>query len=243
VPIKVSANELLALLRRLFEQVSRQQDDYNHVAESIVWLEMRGLPGMASMMGCLPKLHACEIHRVPAAGNEAIVKDYDAGGNSLITTACSMVDAALAAATTSNSFHATVHSCTQQLAIIPELCRYGRQGYSAMAWWRDETDGRVHVAMSTAANANPDYWQLPGEMAEQVSSHTLMLECSTDPDSLHANVPDVSPTFSATQFAEQHQSCLLNGIEIDAEHYRLCCELADKILVESTDVSRGGAGE
>ena len=233
---------MIALLKRTFEQLSRQQDDYSYVAEAIVWLEMRGLPGLESVIDCLPELHACELRRAEPTANETLIKEYDAGNNSLLTTANSVVDAAIAGATNAATFHATVHNCTQQFAIVPELCRYSREGHAALAWWRDEA-ADVHVVMSTASTPNPDYWQLPGETAKQLDQRTLMLECSTDAELLRANIPEARATISSGDFAERHEFCLLNGIEIDAQHYRLCCEVADKILVESTDASRDGAGE
>ncbi|MGI9271974.1 MAG: hypothetical protein ACR2QT_09370 [Woeseiaceae bacterium] len=250
--IKVSRNELLALFKRVFEQASQQQNDYSYSAEAVVWLELRGLAGVEAAVQALPILQSGRLQRTETRSDDALHAQLDASGCSLLTAASAVGDAAIAATQATSPYFATIENGEQYIAIVPELCRLSQLGRSALAWWPDIENDCVYVVQASDSNPHPVWRQIQIADADKAQEPKLRMAVATDANVLLAKINDTAVkeavedahvAITVDEFAARFESCMSDGIEIDEQIYRQCCAVADKVLVESTEQSRGGAGE
>lgn len=250
--IKVSINELSALLKRTFEAVYSRHRDYEDTAKLVLWLETHCLHGIATLKIALPELEKTDSPKIALLTDDPERCIIDAGGRSLFDLANIATDITIANCSAVGYCHCSIISSLQQNVILPCLARYGSQGFAAAAWWYDEADGHLHFARIRPEQVLPDYTIVTIDNKRKSNRHNLELICCTDESRLikklagHVALADKDSgrtEIPATELAQRFETNLNDGISLADEDYQRLCNVADRVLVEATAKSRHGAGE
>jgi len=248
VHINVSLNELTSVLKRLFEHLSDVNYDYGAGADAVVWLEVHGFAGISSLESVIEGLLAKSHVPTEIVSGEADNFEINAGGQTLFAIAPVAIDLGISMLSRSSPFRISIENATNPLALIPGIHRVCSLSASIVAWWRDTEGSIFHVVQSGASGEYPQYqrFKLDGDSTHARAHVTVV--CSSEAEDLGELLPDTASlecieSVTASEFIERHAQVLAAGIEIDASSFNSLCEIADQVLVESTDTSRSGAGE
>lgn len=247
--LRLSRNELLALLRRVFEALFAKSCDYEALAEQIVWLECHGLGGLDLLHDCLAPLDREEHHGerllLDACLAQGALIDLDADGESLICFGDLLADVAIARCARHETCKVEITNLREGQAIVPQIHRMAMAGRFAAARVTNRKSGKSWYAQVTGSSPLPELygWDGAKDCGERVA---LSLVCSANEQALLSAIMDLypnwpEPTMSAGQLARNYRDCLNNGVlvrDLTALH-----AIADRVLVEATEESRRGAGE
>lgn len=247
--LTLSRNELLALLRRVFEALYGKSCDYEAMAEQIVWLECHGLGGLDLLRTCLTRLDQEErpvdgILIVPfAEGGSSI--NVDAGGASLLCIGDLLADLLISRCAEQDRCKIEIADLLEGQAIVPQLSRMARAGCLAAGRITNLDDGTRWYAHVSGSSHLPvlSGWEGARDCGERVS---LSMLCSTNEDSLRQAMTALDPnwpepTISPGELANSYSDSLDKGITVgDLAAFNA---IADRVLVEATEESRRGAGE
>jgi hypothetical protein len=246
--INVSRNELTSVLKRLFEHLSDVNYDYGVCADSVVWLEAHGFAGIRSLESVLERLLAKSHVPTEIVSGEFDHFEINAGGQTLFAIAPVAVDLGISMLSRSTLFRISIENAANPLALIPGVHRACRLSASMAAWWRDSEESILHLVQGGANGEYPQYQRFKlGDDAIHSRAHVTVI-CSSDAEGLGDLLPDTASferieCVTANEFAERHARTLESGIEIETSSFDNLCEVANRVLVESTDTSRSGAGE
>lgn len=246
--INVSQNELTAVLKRLFEHLGDANYDYGACADSVTWLEAHGFAGIRSLEAVLERLLAKNHVPTEIVSSESDHFAINAGGQTLFAIAPVAVDLGVSMLSRSTPFRITITNAVNPLAMIPGVHRARRYPGSIAAWWRAVDEPMLHLVHGGENCVYPEYqrFQLSDDDSQSAANVTLI--CSSESQDLRERLPDTTSLaridcMTASAFAERHAQILDAGIEVDKSSFEKLCEVADRVLVESTDTSRSGAGE
>ena len=172
----------------------------------------------------------------------------NAGGQTLFAIAPVAIDLGISMLARSTSFRISIENATNPLALIPGIHRVCVLSPSMAAWWREPEEPILHLVQSGAIGEYPQYQRFKlGDDAIDSGDHVTVI-CSSDAEGFGDLLPDTTSferidCVIASEFAERHARTLAAGIEVEASSFEKLCEVADRVLVESTDISRSGAGE
>lgn len=246
--INVSRNELTSVLKRLFEYLSDVNYDYGVCADSVVWLESHGFAGISSLESVLECLLAKSHVPTEIVSGESDHFKINAGGQTLFAIAPVAIDLGISMLARSTSFRISIENATNPLALIPGIHRVCVLSPSMAAWWRAPEEPILHLVQSGAIGEYPQYQRFKlGDDAIHSGDHVTVI-CSSDAEGFGDLLPDTTSfecidCVIASEFAERHARTLAAGIEVETSSFEKLCEVADRVLVESTDISRSGAGE
>ena len=246
----LSRNELYALLKRACEAHFGRACDYEAIAEQILWLECHGLSGVQLAQSCIEKVHSSDLQAIsPLIGTDTRNKAcLNAEGASLLCIADLLADFTISRAAADGFCCIELSNVHETPAILPQLTRIRQAGFVAALWVSDESAGTVAWARITPEASLPDLtgWE---NAPQRPQVATLTLVAAQDEKALsHAASaagaaggawpkPEVTP-----EMLEQcHNDCLSHGIPVD--DLGLLNEIADRILVETSEASRMGAGD
>ncbi len=245
----LSRNELLALLRRVFEAIFGKGRDYEAMAEQIVWLECHGLGGIDLLRECVTRLDSeaqlspAELEEVFASRGSRI--SLDAGSASLLCFGDMLADMLIARCNDEELCTLEVANLHDPLAILPQLHRMARAGRYPAVQVKDHGSGSRQFAHVSDENMLPALsgWE---ESAQSGGAASMIVLCAASDEALHSALrafdcawPEA--TIAPHQLAENYDNCLSNGIVVgDLNELNA---IADRVLVEATDESRRGAGE
>ncbi|MEH6358504.1 MAG: DUF3726 domain-containing protein [Pseudomonadales bacterium] len=249
--MKVSLNELTAAVKRALEGLGYSLGDYEDAADILIWMEMHGLQGLRELSRGLPYL--CKEECTPAGityedGNVAVVDTHGNGGLAYVELATGL---AYSNALKSGFSYVRMDHCHNRKMIIKSMVNYARRGMNCLAFWRNGSDPMVEYVVSIAAYAQyPDYLEYSASQLEKLDDkHSVSILCSQNFQMLQAFASGVLSedkasvtTISSEQMAANHSQALEQGIEIEPELWEELNSLTERILVESTDASRAGAG-
>ncbi|MFN2099657.1 DUF3726 domain-containing protein [Altererythrobacter sp. MF3-039] len=245
----LSRNELLALLRRVFEAIFGKSCDYEAMAEQIAWLECHGLGGFDLLCACLNRLdneeHPSDGLLIEASSADSVVNDLDAGGASLLCFGDVLADLLVARCADRESCRVKIANLREGQAIIPQLHRMALAGRFAAARITNPSNGTswyAHVSSSAFLPVLSGF-QETKDCGALVS---LNVVCAANEHALQEAMNSLDPqwpepTITPGQLADCNADCLRNGIPVS--DLAALNAVADRILVEATEDSRRGAGE
>ncbi|ANU06436.1 hypothetical protein A6F65_00108 [Paraurantiacibacter namhicola] len=248
-PLILSRNELLALLRRVFEALYGKTCDYEAMAEQILWLECHGLGGLDLLHDCLARLDGEERHADRHLLGAFLTKGptirFDAGGASLIGFGDLLADVLIARCAGGEIRQAEIADLRDARAILPQLHRMALAGRFAAVRISGRGNGADRFARVSASSPLPDLsgWEGAVDCAEQASLH---LVCAGSEEGLRSAMRDLHPDWpepavTADQLAGTYRGSLNNGVKV--RDLAALHAIADRVLVEATEESRRGAGE
>lgn len=236
------------MLKRLFEHLGDANYDYGACADSVTWLEAHGIAGIRSLEAVLDRLLAKNHVPTEIVSSEPDHFTINAGGQTLFAIGPVAVDLGASMLSRSSPFRITITNAVNPSAMVAGIHRGRRYPGSMAAWWRSTDEPILHLVRGGANCEYPEYQRFQLSADEEYLPGSVTLVCSTVFSELNDHIPDTAAldcleTIGTTEFANRYAQILDSGIEVDEGSFNSLCEVADRVLVESTDTSRSGAGE
>lgn len=247
--MRLSNSELMSLLKRALEGSGWNNGRFEEAAYAIWWLESRGISWLDDLADVWPRLNRTVVP------TPELVKDHtancviDASRSSLLHCGPNSVDLAFANACSENLVSVETRHCLDRIMILPGLAVLAKRGASAMArWYSNES---LHIASIRAGARYPNYTQYAVPPEQRVNDSSLFLICSLDPDGVNhycrkmsklIESHDVVKELLPEHFKLRANESLANGIHVLKESIDILNGAGDRVLVESTEQSRAGAG-
>ena len=246
--LKVSSNELTALLKRVFEAIGCDQSAQEDAAHAIVAAQSRGFPALESLPKMLERLQS--ERPTPAPGltehNDWLTID----GNYCSAACYGSVFADLAAAYAKqedNCAFVSVESCHDRLLILHALQSNAASGTPMLAYWSDHSSDKCCAYLASPDGAADQYIE-PLKSEKNSSSGCLKLIAAPDFARLlphwqriHAQAAE-NKVISATEIQRQLELSFADGIRIQSSLWEQLQNIALNVLVPSSERSRAGAG-
>lgn len=249
--MKVSHSELNALIKRAFEGIGYGPGDYEDAAQMVVWLESHGLGGLNELQRGLPYLTKRACTPVTLAYEEASLSVIDGGGNSVLSCGALAVDMAYTKARRFGYGMVQLRNCHNRKLIVERLVNCSLRGMSCVVHWQNGSNPLIeHYVSMVDGDSGPTYRQDSIGDCQVGDRQTLNIVCSTNINlckQLLSHQIELQSKGTTTVTSEDQTAChaasLENGIEMNKTLLVSLEALLEKILVESTEQSRKGAGE
>ena len=243
--MKVSRNELTASLKKAFEALGFEPGDYYDAADMVVWLETHGFYGFDRLLATLAYLNTTGPVYADLIREDKHNFVMDGKGTSILLCGSEAVDLIRAEVVHDKSAGLELANCYNRTFILQRLVKAAQKGFAFIAYWR-QLDYCVKIKMS------------PNELLPHYSTHEFFGEL--DPQSMKifcgtslVNIEkqyayelkfgNQIDRFPESKMGECYKNSLEYGIEIDEALWSMLDELVARVLVESTDSSRAGAGD
>ena len=243
--MKVSRNELTACLKKAFEGLGFSVGDYEDAAAMVVWSQMHGLNGLQQLQQALPFLSNCPCLHAQLISDMDQQALLDGQQSSVLLCGSQTVRLACAIARQHGSGHVRLDNCHNRKFIIQRLVSAAQLGTALIAYWVNGSTG-VKVMIEPYAK-QPEYQEYSA--TDTAANQSLFIFTGSDLASLEQqfslqfNIGDQVRRFSTEAMRDSYQYRLEQGIEIDQQFWSELDSLVARVLVESTDSSRAGAGD
>jgi hypothetical protein len=245
--IRVSVNELSALLKRCFEGLGYSSGDYADAATACIWMETHALNGLALLMESWQHLvdgaSLSPTIRATAGANISV----DANRISLLVCGQSLAELAISKLQDDGVNRIDVYACRNRIAIVPGIAAIAQRGYSALAHWRCKNF--QYYAVASAGNAMPRIAKFALTEPQQPAAETLHLICSraaAEIESALRSLNDmerrVTHIVEPASMLECFNNSIERGVQVDNDIWVQLYSAADAVLVKATEQSRRGAG-
>lgn len=259
--MKVSYNELQGLCRKAFLGMGFEDGDASDAADMVAWMQLHELDGLEALNRGLDYLLAeqQEQERVPVllyADDDLAV--LDGQGYSVLSSSSLALELGFAKARARGFSVIKIRRCHNRQLIMGYLARIAGRGMNATAFWRNaqapQGDGKGEPPLTEQVvgfRANSSVPEIRVYAVTQVPEENEPNDGVTLVLANHVNLlPAMRSEFDYDLLARHEESSLLasreramlDGIGIDDGVWNRLKDLATRILVESTDASRGGAG-
>lgn len=224
--MRVSLNEIQVMCRKAFEGMGFAAGDCEDAADMVGWLQQQGLDGMGALEKALDYLQNETDQPFALLYEDSALLVIDTKGQSVLRCAETVVEFALSKALHGGQAVLQIHHCHNRLLLLGYLCQAAELGLDVQARWSDAR--QVHTASFTAGNSRPDLHLEEQPIAKPVEqSITVVFSRPAAP---------ARPQVSA-------QAALAQGFSVSEATWLRLKQLAEHVLVESTEASRRhGAG-
>jgi hypothetical protein len=224
--MRVSLNEIQVMCRKAFEGMGFAAGDCEDAADMVGWLQLQGLDGVGALEKALDYLQNEADQPFALRFEDSALLVIDAMGQSVLRCAATAVELALGKSLHSGHAVLRIHHCHNRLLLLGYLCRAAELGMDVRARWSDAR--QVHIASFDAGNSHPDL-------------HIEEQPCSRDVEQ------SITVTFSRPATTARHPvhalAALTQGFAVSDATWQRLKQLAEHVLVESTEASRRhGAG-
>lgn len=224
--MRVSLNEIQVMCRKAFEGMGFAAGDCEDAADMVGWLQLQGLDGVGTLEKALDYLQSEADQPFALRFEDSALLVIDAKGQSVLRCAATAVELALAKTLRSGHAVLRIHHCHNRLLLLGYLCRAAEQGMDIKVRWGDAR--QVHIASFDAGNSRPDL-------------HIEEQPCTRDAEQ------SITVNFSRPTTTARHPVCskaaLTQGFTVSEAIWQRLKQLAEHVLVESTEASRRhGAG-
>jgi hypothetical protein len=242
--MKVSKNELMASLRKAFEGLGFQPGDYSDAADMVIWLETHGFDGFDRLQAALNYLNTTAPIHADLIQEDAHDSVLDGKGTSILLCGGEAVDLIRSQVMPGFSAGLELVNCYNRSFILQRLVKAAQRNYAFIAYWR-QLDYCVKVSIDAGAEL-PEYQTFT--ITETLDPQSLRLFCGADLALIEEQYAaqlqfgTLLETFTGEEMMDSYRDSLEQGIEIDESLWHTLDDLVARILVESTDSSRAGAG-
>jgi hypothetical protein len=243
--MKVSKNELMASLKKAFEGLGFQPGDYHNAADMVVWLETHGFDGFSRLEAALDYLNTTAPIHADLVQEDAHNSVLDGKGTSILLCGSEAIDLIRTHVTPGFSAGLELINCYNRTFIIQRLVKAAQRNYAFVAYWR-QLDYCVKVSITEGAEL-PEYETFT--VTEVLEPQSLRVFCGADLEIIerqyagYLEFGTLIETYSTSEMLACYQDSVEHGIEIDEALWQTLDDLVARILVESTESSRAGAGD
>jgi LDH2 family malate/lactate/ureidoglycolate dehydrogenase len=243
--MKVSKNELTASLRKAFEALGFQPGDYYDAADMVVWLGTHGFDGFDRLLSVLNYLNTTSPSHADLIEEKEGNFVLDGNETSILLCGSEAVDLARSYAIQGSSARVEVINCYNRTFILQRLIKAAQRDLAFLAYWRQQ-DYCIKVTVSPRAKL-PVYQIFM--LNEQFDPQMLRIFSGTNVAQLEAEYAEHLQMGAMIDDypMEMMKACYIDsldqGIEIDVTLWNTLDDLVSRVLVQSTEESRAGAGD
>lgn len=235
----------MASLKKAFEGLGFQPGDYYDAADMVVWLETHGFDGFDRLQKALAYLNTTAPNHAVLVQEDEQNAVLDGEDSSILLCGSEAVDLLIAQVMQGSAARLQLNNCYNRTFILQRLVKAAQRNIAFVAFWRQE-DYCVKVSVAAGAKL-PEYSTFA--MTELLEPQTLTifsgkeLKIIGEQFSAQLVMGPLLTTFTEAEMAACYLESLERGIEIDEELWQMLDDLVARILVESTESSRAGAGD
>lgn len=235
----------MASLKKAFEGLGFQPGDYYDAADMVVWLETHGFDGFDRLQKALAYLNTTAPNHAVLVQEDEQNTVLDGEDSSILLCGSEAVDLLIAQVMQGSAARLKLNNCYNRTFILQRLVKAAQRNIAFVAFWRQE-DYCVKVSVAAGAKL-PEYSTFA--MTELLEPQTLTifagkeLKIIGEQFSAQLVMGPLLTTFTEAEMAACYLESLERGIEIDEELWQMLDDLVARILVESTESSRAGAGD
>jgi hypothetical protein len=243
--MKVSKNELMASLKKAFEGLGFQPGDYHNAADMVVWLETHGFDGFSRLEAALDYLNTTAPIHADLVQEDAHNSVLDGKGTSILLCGSEAIDLIRTHVTPGFSAGLELVNCYNRTFVIQRLVKAAQRNLAFVAYWR-QFDYCVKISIEAGAEL-PEHETFT--IIEAFEPQSLRIFCGTDLAVIEKQYAvqlafgTLIETYSSAEMLACYQDSVEQGIEIDEALWQTLDDLVARILVESTESSRAGAGD
>lgn len=248
--MKVSYNELQGLCSKAFSGIGFSEGDAADAADMVAWMQCHGLAGVEHLSRALDYL----LQEDPRSHPRVLYQDGDLAvldnqGQSVLRSVSLATELAFAKARARGLAVVKIRRCHNRQMIMGYLSRLAVRGMNITACWRNAQDplteqvvgfrsgSRVPEIRIYAVRDVPEENEPNDGITLIMANHVELLPSLGD-----ASAIDLLACHRASDLLACREKSLVDGIAVDDDVWLRLKQLATRILVESSDASRGGAG-
>ncbi|MBF8743862.1 DUF3726 domain-containing protein [Pseudomonas guariconensis] len=224
--MRVSLNEIQVMCRKAFEGMGFAGGDCEDAADLVGWLHLQGLDGLGTLAKALDYLQREADRPYALCYEDSAVLVINAQGQSVLRCAATAVELALGKALRTGQALLRIHQCHNRLLLLGYLSRAAELGLEVQARWGDAR--QQHVASFAAGAIRPALH------SDEHAVSTAPEQCITvlfNRPARHTEPVAIPPALPT------------EGFTVSEQTWQRLKQLAEHILVESTEASRRhGAG-
>ena len=248
--LSCSYNELSALVRRFFEALTGGRGDYATAAKSVCWLELRGLDGIRQLVADKDNYQQEVRPLTDIVSSESTPCPVDLSGRGVFYDGFLVFDTAIGFAMHGAALVYHIDCEGDPRFVLPGLVLCSDAGLFATVCWTNEDGASMSVASITPGSKNPTVSFIADKTSDL--SKKIMLAVSQDAaftqqallnTGIDLKTARVQSSITPKEFQERVDASLVNGISVNREDLSILSSIADRVLVESSDQSRKGAGD
>jgi len=243
--MKVSKNELMASLKKAFEGLGFQPGDYHDAADMVVWLETHGFDGFDRLQAALAYLNTTAPNHAVLVQEDEHNAVLDGEDSSILLCGSEAIDLLVAQVMQGSVAGLQLNNCYNRTFILQRLIKAAQRDLAFLAYWRQQ-DYCIKVTVSPRAKL-PVYQTFM--LNEQFDPQMLRIFSGTNVAQLEAEYAEhlQMGAMIGDYPMEMMKACYIDsldqGIEIDVTLWNTLDDLVSRVLVQSTEESRAGAGD
>ncbi|MFW3613911.1 Ldh family oxidoreductase [Billgrantia antri] len=248
--MRVSFNELQGLCRKAFGGIGFDEGDAADAADMVAWMQCHGFNGVDQLNRGLDFLLAED----PEAQPRMIYQDgdlavLDGQGQSVLRSISLATELGYAKARARGLSVVKIRRCHNRQLIMGYLARLAGRGINITAFWRNAQEPLTEQVVGfRAGHATPEVRvysvrEVPEENEPNDGITLVMANHVELLPSLGADHDlDLLARHSESELLACRQRALQDGIEVEEAIWERLKTLAQRLLVEASEASRGGAG-
>ncbi len=243
--MKVSKNELMASLKKAFEGLGFQPGDYQNAADMVVWLQTHGFDGFDRLQSALASLNITGPTHAALVQEDEHSTVLDGKDSSILLCGSEAIDLLVAQVMQGSGALLQLNNCYNRTFILQRLIKASQRNVAFIAYWRQD-DHCVKVSVAARASL-PEYHNFA--MTEPLEPQSLTVLAGMDLAAIEQQfaaqfkLGPLLKTYTEAQMTACYLDSVEQGIEIDEALWQMLEALITRILVESTESSRAGAGD
>jgi hypothetical protein len=249
--LKVSRNEILAQVSRAMEGLFCEIGQYRDAAILAVWLEMRGLGGLAQLLESVdidkPRLRG----EFPILNTEPGEIGIDMVGRSTFIDGPVVLDMLCVNIDRNELDSVELVNCSHPLPLVAYLATSKRCDlHYALRWTAASPETNELLAVIDAKSGEPTLYMWDSPQNFDVRGSSALFLCDRNPASISKFVADtiaehqqLAKQLSADELTSRYQNSLEHGVVVTNDVWASLKNLGDRVLVADTEDSRiRGAG-
>ena len=241
--ITISLNELRGLLAKVLEGRFGHNRDILDMTDRVIWMEYRGLSGVSLFLDAINDMDPQARPVLTDLSSNEI--ELDCQGESLISFCDIVSDMAIDMTDDEDLAVIQIKNANHTCAIMAALARLGYYGMTGAAWWPGRNN-RVHIGVLDDGQGEPFLHSinLPEGISELKNATFIAARNFGDIADRYPqwfSYRDEAGT-PADEIRLTYEKYLDEGFTMKMTDYKRLESLAALILVESSEMSRKGAG-
>ncbi len=245
---RTSINELNALVNRACEAYLGNENDFEEVASTVIWLEVNDFGGISRFIDLMSNEMLNFNNRPELLDNKKEVI-FNNNNKSLILSSHFITDITLSNWHDDKRKNIKIINARDPEALIPSLLKFTKYQFEPIFIWFSE---KKLYEVSIKKNEDILFTEnkIPSLSKNDIENYIMLFSNQEDlkkyqfnPDFSEVKDKNIIQKIHPENFLSKENDKLINGLYIDKESFKTISKLADQVLVASNEQSRQGAGE